>query len=976
MKKDKEKKASILKMSFLLAQTFSYVGLCPTTPQALQGLIEKLYQQTFFLKESYIFSKGFCLQKSFSTGSFFRKKVFVLLFILALASSMCPTASAGGYGDGCLFDNFYNGTLAHGGIYFECKGWYDDEGTTETVIFENVPDSRQIVRFYPGIWTGSPLGGATVYFSIDINGNLKNFSYVDNNSGCWSDPICNVTTTPPGCNVSITGCGCDALRYNDAAPDIGTGDNTISFWTNEQIYQFSLLTVYENKSKPQIQYWIKEGHDYPDEDEPYYVYFNETANTGKIYLGSLKSAEYWNYGYPHLLGTPELNGHDIGEHDIKRDNTYDTIFYGWLNIPADYITAPSNEFKYEGFTNARMMVAVLVLNYYEPSNLTVTDISPESLIVNRSNAIDAKIVNYGKTARFFNVTLCANDEVVDVKRVKNLGEGENRTVKLFWKPSATDSYVLNVTADVENVVLETDETNNSKTLDVTVTEASPPAWSNQSSNVSSIPNGGTIELRAQGKADVGLEKAILCTDETGDWESITDGRYGSPLNMAFYYNYSVTHTSNSDWDNQTIYNLSIVDVGVRLGQYGTGSENIAREKTNYSSSENEGYKEYKWKANDGDPYSGWCSADGDMPCWWYVDLGNVKDINKISFYGYAYSTPLKYKILISNDNETWTEKIVRYSTTNEVTPDTYTQLGWSCRYINVTVTKNDYGGGQTWGGFAELEAYPPLGYNPDGTLTSKTIETDNPIISVMPTWNATVPTATSLSVNISVDSGATWKNATNGTELTWDYDGNNTNLKYKVLFESTDVTKTPVLHDIMLNYTTEDPVESEWLWSNFTWQNASIPDGTTVSWKIYYEDMLGQTNCTAVKTFNIGEEGVANVSVKVNYTSFGNVLAGDNTTIYLSLRLNNTGTAPATIEAVFKTNVGEIYGLNGTDIYIIPGNYFELGPDGSEKALTNTASTTIISTLPAGATAGYNAILIVPAGQAADDYSGIVELSW
>ena len=944
--KDKEEKAPILKTSFFLAQTFS--------------LKEKLYQKNYFL----------------STGSFFRKKVFVLLFILAFASSLCPTATAGGYGDGCLFDNFYNGTLAHGGIYFECKGWYDDAGTTETVMFENVPDGRQIVRFYPGIWTGSPLGGASVDFSIDINGNLKNFSYVDNNSGCWSDPICNVTTTPPGCNVSITGCGCDALRYNDAAPDIGTDNNTISFWTNEQIYQFSLLTVYENKSKPQIQYWIKEGHDYPDEDEPYYVYFNETANTGKIYLGSLKSAEYWNYGYPHLFGTPELNGHDIGEHDIKRDNTYDTIFYGWLNIPADYITAPSNEFKYEGFTNARMMVAVLVLNYYEPSNLTVTDISPESLIANWSNGINAKIVNYGKTARFFNVTLYANDTKVDVKRVENLCEGENRTVKLFWVPSTTGSYVLNVTADVENVVLETDETNNSKTLDVTVTEASPPEWCNQSSNVSSIPNGGTIELSAQGIADVGLEKAILCTDETGTWENITDGRYGSPMNMVSCYNHSVTHTSEADWNKQTMYNLSIVNGDVRLGQYGTGSENLALNKPAYASSNDPDFSDGIQAGNDGDPNTVWESAPGDMPCWWKVDLGEIKDVNKIKFYGDSYSTPLKYKILISNDNETWTEKIVKYSTATESDPDIYTLLGWSCRYINVTITKNDYDGGQTFGGFGELEAYPPEGYNPDGTLTSKTIETDNPIISVTPTWNATVPTATSLSVNISVDDGATWKNATNGTELTWDYDGNNTKLKYKVLFETTDINETPVLHDITLNYTTKDPIESKWLWSNFTWHNSSVTN-TTIAWKIYYEDMLGQANYTDVKTFEVGEEDVPNVVVTVHNTSFGNMLAGDNCEIHISLTLNNSeGTAVATIEAVFKTNVSEIYGLNGTGTNIIPGDNFELGPDTNETALTNTTTKTFISTVAAGATVDYDAILIVPAGQAADDYSGIVELSW
>jgi len=902
--------------------------------------------------------------------------VFVLLFILAFAA-MCPTASAGGYCDGCPFDNFYDGTL-HGGVYFDCKGWYQKGShITQTETFENVPDGRQIVRFYPGIWTGSPTSGADIDFSITINGNPTH-SFTYNNGGrsaCSNDPSCDIIPTPAGCTVRETGCGCDDVRYNNAAPEIVTGSNTITFYTSEQIYQFALLTVYENENMPEIQYWIKEGHEYPDEGIPYHVYFDETANTGKIYLGSLKSAEYWNYGYPHLLGFPELNGYDIGGPDVKYSNTYDNIFYGWLNIPADYVTAPSNVFKYEGFDNARLMAAVLVLNYYDPSNLTVTDISPESLIANWNNAINAEIVNYGKTARFFNVTLKANNEVVDVRRVENLGEGENRTVKLFWKPSATGPYVLNVTADVENVVLETDETNNAKTLNVEVTTANPPAWQSQSSNVSSIPNGGAIELRAQGIADVGLEKAILCTDETGTWENITDGRYGSPLNMASYCNYSITHTTESDWNKQTKENLIISDGDVRLGQYGAGSENLARDKTCYASSE--GYYP-KEKANDGYHDTGWLSATGDMPCWWYVDLGDVKDVNKINLYGNTYSTPLLYKILISNDGTTWTEKIVKYSTATEDVPDIYTERGWSCRYINVTVTKNDYGGGdgQTWGGFAELEAYPPLGYKSNGILTSKTIQTSNPIVSVIPTWNSDTPAGTSFSVKISVDDGATWNTAVDGEKLTWDYNMHNRKLKYKVLFATTDVTKTPVLHDITLNYRTKDPVESEWLWSKFTWHNSSVMD-KTVGWKMYYEDMLGQTNCTVVKTFEVGGGGVPNVVVTVHNTSFGNMLAGDSTEINISLTLNNTGTAAATIDAVFKTNVGAVYGLlNGTSSNIIPGNNFELGQDTDEKALTNSTTKTFISTLPAGATVDYDAILTVPAGQAADDYSGIVELSW
>lgn len=122
------------------------------------------------------------------------------------------------------------------------------------------------------------------------------------------------------------------------------------------------------------------------------------------------------------------------------------------------------------------------------------------------------------------------------------------------------------------------------------------------------------------------------------------------------------------------------------------------------------------------------------------------------------------------------------------------------------------------------------------------------------------------------------------------------------------------------------------------------------------------------------ETPAPNVAVTVNNASFGTMLAGNRQELNVSLTLNNTGTVDANITAVFKTNVTGTYGLNGTGENIIPGNYFELGPDENEIALTNTTAKTVISTLPAGETVTYDAILKVPAGQAADDYSGIVEL--
>ena len=785
----------------------------------------------------------------------------VILAVLTLAAFSTP-ASAGKYGDGCPYDNWYNGTI-HGGIYFQIKGHYDDAGATQNYTFENVPDGRKIVRFYPGIWLGSRGSMEYINWTITINGHTDSYSVKENAS---NDPWCNALDEPE-CKMDITGCGVCSLCYN-ASSYIVTGTNNISFWTSEQIYHAALLVIYENENMPEIQYWVKEGGQmYPGTG--FSEYFNETVNTDRIYTGSIESVKFWSYGHPHCVGTcsksgfPTLNGNDIGAPDYvysydSNGNIYEgsppgkeyTVFGRWNNEPSDYLTRPGNLIYYPNLYDNRLMAPVLMLNYSEPSELTVTNISSSGLYADPdetgryANVINATVVNNGGTAHLFNLTFYVNGTKVDIKRVTNLEEGESRVVSFLWAPNVTGSYVLNVTADVENIVKETDETNNSKTLDVEVTIAPPPAWQSQSSNETQIPAGGTIELRAQGKGEVGPDSAVLSTNETGTWENITDGRYGSPMDMASLYNHSITHTSESDWNNQTVENLTTDGEDVKLHQL-IGTDNLAYLETAYAKSTYSTYTPAK--AVDGDPLTFWRAPDNDFPNWWKVDLGEVKEIKKIYIDFYYRTVPCKYEVLISNDNETWTKKIEK-SVGND---ETYTGLDWSCHYINISIIESYYEG-TSRAGINEFEAYGAGNYTPNGTLTSKTIETSNPIVAVIPTWNSTNSTNTSISVNLSVDNGATWKNAVNGEELAWDYNvHNNTKLKYKVLFEATDVNETPVLHDITMNYKTRDPIESEWLWSNFTWHNPSITN-KTVSWKIYYKDMLGKTNCTDVKTFEVG----------------------------------------------------------------------------------------------------------------------------
>jgi len=51
-----------------------------------------------------------------------------------------------------------------------------------------------------------------------------------------------------------------------------------------------------------------------------------------------------------------------------------------------------------------------------------------------------------------------------------------------------------------------------------------------------------------------------------------------------------------------------------------------------------------------------------------------------------------------------------------------------------------------------------------------------------------------------------------------------------------------------------DDVADTWTWSNFTWTNSSIPAGTTIQWRIYYNDTHGNVNATEIQSFTVTVE--------------------------------------------------------------------------------------------------------------------------
>jgi len=398
--------------------------------------------------------------------------VSILAVCIAMLAALCTTASAGYYGAGCPYDNWYNGTI-NGGIYFQTKGHYTQPGETLNETFEDVPGGRRIVRLYPGVWLGSPREDRVTNFTIAINGHTDTYSFTDNRNGCMDPPQC-VMIDEPECNADYSGCGVVSVSYN-ASPYVVTGTNYINISTytppdsTEQLYHIALLVIYESESMPEMQYWVKEGHEYPD--EPYFVYFNETVNTGPIDPDNISSVEYYTCGYPHCVsGTdwPYLNGNYIDACDYVYSynaggEVYEgsppgkeyEVLYRWDNIPPDYITSSSNHFRYPTLGNDRLMVPVLVLKYGAPKlpdlNVSSITINPGDtrgndivrVYVNESNNISAVVWNNGSVnAGAFDVCFDADGVKIGCKGVGGLAAGANKTVSIDWTPTCADYSVM------------------------------------------------------------------------------------------------------------------------------------------------------------------------------------------------------------------------------------------------------------------------------------------------------------------------------------------------------------------------------------------------------------------------------------------------------------------------------------------------------------------------------------------------------
>ncbi|WP_082092987.1 PKD domain-containing protein [Methanosarcina siciliae] len=385
--------------------------------------------------------------------------------------------------------------------------------------------------------------------------------------GVWADsqPITSINTTFNGHAFSTypsyysSGMGVTWIPY-DVTDYVHPGEVNIatidsSQWGDGRQYGTTLVVVLENKSKPQIEYWIADGLDWMHcadvvgYDTPNSTtVFNGTVDLSEIQNTSLYSTHLTGYNYEDLNGNslPSASEHISCEYfDYLR----------WNNIQGSLL--PENQtvlVSRESDPYCSVVFHALSIEYKAP-DLVPVSLTPSMVSANITNTMTATIENRGsKDSQPFNVSIMTNDKVIDTQPVSGLAIGNSTRVEFHWTPDGdTDVYSLTIVADPENILVEPDESNNKLEVLVGTTSAPIPI-----SDFSGTPTSGDSPLA------VTFKDQSTNSPTSWAWDFDNDGRVDSTeQNPVHTYvsigNYSVNLTvTNAGGNDSEVKNEYIV----------------------------------------------------------------------------------------------------------------------------------------------------------------------------------------------------------------------------------------------------------------------------------------------------------------------------------------------------------------------------------------------------------------------------------
>jgi len=432
-----------------------------------------------------------------------------------------------------------------------------------------------------------------------------------------------------------------------------------------------------------------------------------------------------------------------------------------------------------------------------------------------------------------------------------------------------------------NASATTNYTRSAILLPLNVVDTTPPLWQNPGTNDTDniISQGEAINLTAQGKDDVALNWAWLSTNETGSWSNNTMSNAGS--NSTGFTSIGSTSYSTSSYasaDNHDSYliagylraqkfttgsnPITVTQIGPHLdGATGTMVMGLYNDSSGYPGS-------LLAQTNEFTPSTGWPLYNLATPVYlssntqyWIVglwsDTGTTLKWNSLTAasgtsyrcsYGYTSTLPSSFPC---SDDPRAAYNLFQY---------VYSQIKGYMKATKTTLSENGtvtqlnlYS--HSTAGNARVALYSDSG----GAPATLQVESGSQALSAG--WNTFDVT------DISLSAGTYW--------LVWQYDGAASAPSYTAgsagdgyykiqeygAFPSSfgSGTSSSEKWSMYMNYTLYNYSRmymlqnNQWQWSNFTWSNSSVAGGTTVGWRIYYNDTSGNNNGTDIMTFTIRE---------------------------------------------------------------------------------------------------------------------------
>ena len=487
-----------------------------------------------------------------------------------------------------------------------------------------------------------------------------------------------------------------------------------------------------------------------------------------------------------------------------------------------------------------------------------------------------------------------------------------------------------------------------RTLNIDMT---PPLWREQGQNASYVEQGGDILLYAQGYDASGLDFAVLETNESGAW--------GGQICPTFS---SWTIGSGGDsWSTSTSFINASEDMGDHYLKIGSFADNFddgdeawtevagvwsvvggEYQQTDTTTSRHvsivgDVMTDYEAQAN----ISGLTTDFRGGLIFRYVDSNNyyiarVADNNdqveiaKISggvfsilnSSSFIPSTGVFYKVAIKttgNFHEAWFYR-----------PD-----GSLIGYLTATDSEHAQGriGLYSYGGST---AYDDVRVYNSTTARIISIAKDaEGVGSPGDIWKrikfeGSLPAGTSVSIYFE----ASWDNSTYDSVLVkdsaspgvfYDIPGGYQRRYGKIRLElqTTDIKTTPVVQSATLQGTKaicsgrvmDMGDATTWTWSNFTWSNASVPENTTVAWRIWYNDTYGLWNVTDVMTFKVQPPDITPPKVAFTSPTPPNGINTTSQITQINITVNHNETNPDTL--ILNWNgANETYTYTGTQTTI------------------------------------------------------------